>query len=354
THSEPLDQFVKRYTHNEERFEKLLKKFSPTDLQEWCKKIGIETFVGSSQRVFPKEMSAGKFLLNWLEALKTFPNFNLHLKHQFKSISKDKVLTFISEKEEINISGDQIVLCLGGSSWKKTGSDGLWKTPLEAIGIQVNQFLPMNCGFEYQWSNFFKDKIDRSALKHVEITLNNHSAKGDLMLTPYGIEGGAIYAISNFIRDQLIESGKVTIFLDLRPGLSHEALLKKLGEKKQKTTLSNHLRKSLNLDKTTFLLLKEIMNDDEFSTMESIAQKIKNLNIDLTGIRPIDEAISTSGGVCFSQLSESLESKSIPGLFFAGEMLDYEAPTGGYLLQACFSTAWIVANNISSNRLGPS
>lgn len=346
THSEPIDQFALRYTHHEDRFKKLLAEFSPADLIEWCKKMGIETFVGSSQRVFPTEMSAGKFLLKWLDALKAFPNFNLHLKHQFKSITKEKVLTFINEKGELKVNADQIVFCLGGASWKKTGSDGLWKSPLESIGIHVNQFLPMNCGFEYPWSDFFKEKVNRAALKHVEINFNDRFAKGDLMITPYGIEGGTIYALSNFIRNEILSSGEATIHLDLRPGLSHQALLKKLGSKNSKTTLSNHLRKCLNMDKTSFMLLKEVMHEDDFLTMESIAQNIKSLKIVLKGIRPIDEAISTSGGVCFSQLNPSLESKSISGIYFAGEMLDYEAPTGGYLLQACFSTAWIVAKNI--------
>jgi uncharacterized flavoprotein (TIGR03862 family) len=348
THSEDLDSFASKYQQNEAFFSELLRDFSPNDLRNWCSELDVETFIGSSGRVFPKEMSAGKVVVKWLNKLKEHDTFSLKLKHKLIKVSKDKKLTFSNEYGDVTVSGDVIIFSLGGSSWKKTGSDGLWKNSLEELGVEVAEFLPMNCGFERTWSPFFKEHNDRSFLKHVEISFESVKAKGDLMLTSYGVEGGVVYAISREIRDSILKEGRASISIDLRPALSEEEILKRLNSKKKKISLSNHLRKVLNFDQTLFILLKELLSAEELASPSKLAAKIKKLDMDLYSTREIDEAISTSGGVTFPQLNSNLEHRELRGLFFCGEMLDYDAPTGGYLLQACFSTASRVAKGIMS------
>ncbi len=348
THSEELDKFASKYGKNSNRFKNLLEQFSASDLRSWFKEeLGLETFVGSSGRIFPEKMQAGEALVNWIKILKSYEGFNLYLKHKFIKINKDKELTFEFSNEKIVVKADSIVFGLGGASWKKTGSDGLWKENLEELGLKINEFLPMNCGFERSWSEFFKKNIQRSYIKNVEVFFNEKSVKGDLMLTPYGVEGGPIYALSNFIRDEL-RNNSTYISIDLKPGLSEKAIFSKIENRNKKVSLSNHLRKSLGFSRNIFIFLKELLEPEVFESMEELAKNIKSLKVSLEKPRPINEAISTSGGICFSNLNESLEFKNIEGIYFCGEMLDYEAPTGGYLLQSCFSTAWKVANSISS------
>jgi len=347
THSENIEDFASRYEEHSDFFAKLLCEFSPEDLRAWCTELGVETFVGSSGRVFPTQMKAGELLLKWIEKLKTNKNFNLFLKHSFLSLSSEKVLTFDYEGEKVTQKANLIIFALGGASWKKTGSNGQWKEAIESLGIKVKNFKPMNCGFECHWSDFFKENVDRSSLKHVSISFQNKSIKGDLMVTPYGVEGGVIYALSKSIREHLAINKKATLYLDLRPTHSHDQLVKKLTNKPRKISLSNHLRKSLNFDKKMNILLKERLEDSDFKSMDKLSHALKSIPLEVVSARPLDEAISTSGGVSFSSLTDSLESKKVKGLYFAGEMLDYDAPTGGYLLQASFSTAFRVAKSIS-------
>lgn len=348
THSENLDSFASRYGKDERFFRTLLNEFSPNDLRDWCAELGIETFVGTSGRVFPKGLKSLELLSAWLKKLKSNTNFNMYLKHKLVGITPDRVLTFEKSDQEIAVTADVIIFALGGASWKVTGSDGLWSELLKPLGIKANSFQPMNCGFERNWSEFFVQEVDRCCLKNIELHFKENSVKGELMLTPYGVEGGVIYALSNFIRDELREKGTAKIAVDLKPGLSQEAIVQKLEKKAKKTTLSNHLRRTLNFDKKLFILLKELLAPLDFEDSKTLAYKIKNLEVELYATRPLDEAISSSGGVCFSELNEFLESKAIPDLYFAGEMLDFEAPTGGYLLQGCFSTAWRVVKGIKA------
>ncbi len=348
THSEELTSFTTRYGKNEYLFKSLINDFSPSDLRQWCLDLGVETFIGSSGRIFPREMSAGKVLVNWTRELKSHDSFNLFLKHRLVGLDSDKRLIFENEGKEVSVMGDTIIFALGGASWKKTGSDGIWKSTVESIGVRVDEFLPMNCGLERAWSEYFKENNNHTFLKHVEVSFKERKSKGDITLTSYGLEGGAIYALSHFVRDEVLKNGKASISLDLRPALSTEAIKRKLGTRPKKMSLSNHLRKALNFDSYTFTLLKELLEAEDFNDSNLLAKKIKNLEIEVNGFRPLDEAISTSGGVCFSQLSEGMELKAIPGLYFCGEMLDFDAPTGGYLLQGCFSTAWRVAEAIKN------
>ena len=333
THSEDLSSFELKYRNNEVLFSKLLNDFSPEDLRKWLKELGTETFIGSSGRVFPKEMSAGKVLLKWLDLLKSYNTFGLHLKHKLTEVKADKSLVFLHNDLEIAVESDVVVFALGGGSWAKTGSDGQWTSKMAPLNLHIRSLLPMNCGFDRPWSSFFKEKVGRSPIKNIatSISINEQekTARGDLMLTPYGLEGGAIYAISGEVRDTILENQTAVIRIDLHPNLSLNEVKTRIEKKPKKTSLSNHLRKSLGITKEVFTLLKEVLDEEDFLDSSTLSQKIKELPIELNGIRPIDEAISTSGGVTFDQLTENLELKSHPGIFFAGEMLDFEAPTGG-------------------------
>jgi len=343
THSEDIEIFSKRYGKDEELFKKLLNDFSPEDLRAWCKDLDVNTFVGTSGRVFPEKLKAAEILLNWLKVLKSYPGFNLYLKHKLVNVSKDKVLTF----ETGEVKAETVIFALGGASWEKTGSDGLWKEFFETLGIKMKPFRPMNCGFERPWSEHFKSKVDRTPLKNILIKVKDRSVRGELMLTSFGVEGGGIYTVSNIIRDFIEDQGKCFIHLDLKPDWAKEVILEKIKAKKKKESLSNHLRKALKVDKAVIVLLRELTDPEKFEDPEYLVDQIKNLKIELFSTRPLSEAISTSGGVCFSGLTENLEVRDIPGMYIVGEMLDFEAPTGGYLLQGCFSTAWAVVESIT-------
>ncbi len=339
THSENLDTFCSRYGKDSVFFKELIEEFTPNDLRAFCSELGVDTFIGTSGRIFPEKLKAAQILINWVKKLKSFESFQLHLKHKLVNLSLDRTLSFEYDDNIIEVKPDMIIFALGGASWEKTGSDGKWNTLFEKSGINLSPFLPMNCGFEREWSDHFISKVDRTPLKNVSVKINENTVRGELMLTPFGVEGGAIYAISNHIRNEILKNEKAIVTVDLKPDLDLNSLISKLNNKKDKVSLSNHLRKSLKLDKAVIVLLRELYKPEELNNTTILAEKIKNLELELVGIRPLSEAISTSGGVCFEGLTKGLESKIIPRMFVVGEMLDFEAPTGGYLLQGCFSTA---------------
>lgn len=347
THSEDLEIFCSRYGKDEEIFKKLIAAFSPENLRQWCAEIGTETFIGSSGRVFPTKLKAAEILSQWVGALKKFESFNLSLKHKFINIDGDKNLTFDFEGKHIHVKANQVIFALGGASWERTGSDGKWRPTFEGLGIKVKPFLPMNCGFQIDWSDFFKNKIEHVALKNIVVKFKEKSVRGEVMLTSYGIEGGAIYALSNLLRDALIEDQRAQLAIDLKPDLSLEEVQQKLLRPRGKKTFSTHLQKTLNLSKAAYLLFCEANQKIDQSDHLKIAMLLKNLPLNLQATRPLSEAISTSGGIAFSELDEGLELKKIPGVYVVGEMLDFEAPTGGYLLQGCFATAWRAVESIT-------
>jgi len=349
THSEDITLFCKKYGEHEELFGSLLNNFSPTDLRTWCERLGVKTFIGSSGRIFPEGLTAAEILSKWVKALKSNPEFHLFLEHRLINISKDKLLEFSYNEQQVEVQASIVILALGGASWEKTGSDGKWKGLLEHIGIEVESFLPMNCGFERSWSDFFISKIEYTPLKNIKLQVQKYSVRGEIMLTPFGIEGGAVYALSNHIRNSILKNGKALVCLDLKPDLSLESIIIKIKEKKKKESLGNFLRKSFNFDKITTALMYELSDKEQLQHTNYLAGQIKALELDLVSPRPLSEAISTSGGVRFKGLTSGLEVKEISGLYIAGEMLDFEAPTGGYLLQGCFSTAWRVVESINKN-----
>lgn len=346
THGEKVESFVKKYSKDEEFFTSLIKDFGPNDLRQWCHDLGVETFVGSSLRVFPKEMKAAKLLSNWLKELKAFSSFNLFLNHKFINVDSRKNLKFLCQDENVEFKSDYVVFAMGGASWKKTGSDGNWAKILSNLGISILPFKPMNCGFETNWSEEFVEKVSRGHLKNVKVSCKKISTRSELMITPYGLEGTAIYNLSATIRDEILRNQKATLSIDLRPDLTQQQIEIKLINKRNKDSMANHLRKKLNLDKVSVSLLREFTSKLDWSDLSILSSKVKSLDISLTNIRPIDEAISTGGGVNFDDLSQSLEFKKFPDFYAIGEMLDFEAPTGGYLLQGCFSSAFRVATSI--------
>tara|TARA_B100000925_G_scaffold289050_1_gene271155 strand:- start:136 stop:1344 length:1209 start_codon:yes stop_codon:yes gene_type:complete len=349
THSEERDEFIKNYEGHEELFSSLISEFSPDDLISFCKGLSVETFVGSSGRVFPKELTAAHMLRNWLDALRQYSNFNLFLNHRLVSLQKvDEAfnLDFLSleSKKEISISSNIVVMGLGGKSWKKTGSDGSWVKLINRLGLEISPFLSMNCGYEAKWPDSLKAMLDHDPLKNVSI----FGKKGELMLTPFGVEGGLIYAFSKKIQKEIIDNGEFALEIDLRPDSSFDELKNSLSNKRLKDSRGNQLRKSLKLTKVESLLLKETLSKEHYFSDEKVACSLKSFKITLFKARPIDEAISSSGGIKFSEVSDSLESKKHLGLYFMGEMLDWDAPTGGYLFQGCFSSAYRVVKSILS------
>lgn len=346
THGEELESFVKRYGVNEERFKKFINDFTPMDLVNWAKELGTETFVGTSGRIFPKKMKAADILYQWMKALNNHSNFHLHLKHELKHILDDGDLVFRHNHAEKIVRADFYIFALGGGSWSKTGSDGKWLDYIEKLGVETKELKAMNCGFEVEWSSHFLEKVDRGFVKNVIVTNRGESSRGEIMLTPYGLEGGAIYAVSNFIRDEIDETGEGVISIDLKPDLTYEQVVGKVS-KRGKDSLTNRLRKGLGLDKVALALLYEVLDRKKAQDdIEYLAHVIKDCLIVAKKTRPMEEAISTSGGVCFSSLNDDLSMKKNDRYYFVGEMLDFEAPTGGYLLQGCFSTAYQVAKSI--------
>ncbi len=355
THSEDLDTFVTRYGKNDAFFRKALGLFSPTDLRDWCQGLGVETFVGTSGRVFPTKLKAAEILLTLRKRLEDNPKFHFHLKNKLtnikrKNTSNELVLEFEGPQGYYHIEPQKVIFALGGGSWKKTGSDGLWVEIFKELGIEVVPLLPMNCGFTSSWSSFFKEKVERLPLKNVELKFQGVTQRTEVMVTDYGIEGTGVYAISNLIRDEILKQGKASLYLDLKPDLSPSELEEKARKSlKKKDSVNNTLRKAFGLNKDTITFLREFISQDEMNSLSAFIPLLKEIEVILTGVRLMDEAISTSGGIPFDSLCESLESLDYPGVFFVGEMLDFEAPTGGYLIQGAMSSAYVACHKIMNS-----
>jgi uncharacterized flavoprotein (TIGR03862 family) len=348
THSEDLQQFSKRYPRHESLFAELLDEYPPEQLRSWCDTLGVETFIGSSGRVFPKSMKGGELLTLWMKALKSYEEFNFYPQQCLVKIEQNKL-----HFKHLSIPYDLAVLALGGASWKKTGSDGKWMKFLAEAGFKTRQLRAVNSGLEIHWSDYLKNlvKSDESVkyIKNITLSYKDQKSRGDLVLTEYGVESSPVYAISSDISKSL-EQQSVQINLDFLPDQELEKLSSKLCARKSKDSLSNFLRKALGLKGISFTLLKECHPNLSNHTPAQLAFALKNTPLKISKTRPMDEAISTAGGVCFDQLDKSFMSLKYPGLYFCGEILDWDAPTGGYLLQGCFSQAYHVAQNIISYR----
>ena len=333
THSEPLEKFISRYGDKAEWMAKCIHDFTPTDLRNWCEGLGEPTFVGSSGRVFPKSMKAAPLLRAWLRRLDSL-GVKFYLQHNWLGFEGD-ALKLANKDGEVLVEADAILLALGGASWAKLGSNGKWVEILQARGVDITELKPTNSGFTVNWSDFIKEKFAGTPLKPVAINFGGISQRGEVMITRNGIEGGAIYAISAALREEIIRKGKAEIFLDLRPDMSAEQLNAKLNKPKGKESLSNILRKS-GFSPLAVALLHEV----------GLGHSLKALPITLIGVTGIERAISSAGGVRIDAIDENFMLKSCPNVFVSGEMLDWEAPTGGYLLQGCLSTAIAAARGI--------
>lgn len=336
THSEPEAAFLRRYGEATPHLAPALAAFGPEALRAWCAELGIETFVGTSGRVFPREMKASPLLRAWLRRLAA-QGVAFRFRHRWCGWDEAGQARFETGEGPLSVAGDVLVLALGGASWPRLGSDGSWREALTSRGIEVAPLRPANCGFRVDWSDIFRTRFEGQPLKNVALTFRGERARGDLVMTRTGLEGGPIYALSGPLREAIAAQGDVTLSLDLRPDAEAEALQARLSRIGGSESFSNRLRKSLALSPVAIGLVRECAEALVRSTHPlEVARGVKDLPVRLTGPMPIERAISSAGGVRFSGLDPGLMVRS--GVFIAGEMLDWEAPTGGYLLQACFAT----------------
>jgi len=337
THSEPFEQFAARYGNRREQIEPMLKSFGADELREWARGLGVETFVGTSGRVFPKEMKASPLLRAWLKRLDA-AGVNFHLRHKWIGWNEDKSLKFETSEGEKTVHADAVVLAMGGGSWARLGSDGAWVNLLNQAEVKVEPLKPSNCGFDVAWSPHFREKFDGHPLKSVVLSFGDFRQQGEFIVTKNGVQGSLVYAASALMRDALEADGKAVMMLDMTPDRSREWLAAQLSKPRGSRSMSSHIEKTVGLKGVKVGLLHEFMSKEDFSITERLADFIKQMPIPLTATRPLDEAISSAGGVTFEALDENLMIRNLPGIFCAGELLDWEAPTGGYLLTACFAS----------------
>lgn len=344
THSEPLPDFVGRYGAGAGQVAPWLAEFSPTAVRDWIHGLGIDTFVGTSGRVFPSGMKAAPLLRAWLHRLRS-QGVRFHVRHRWLGWSGEG-LRFATPDGEIVVQAAATLLALGGGSWAKLGSDGAWVPVLCDSGIEVAPLKPANCGFDVAWSPFFSERFAGQPIKPVVATCAGQSRQGEFNITATGIEGGLVYALSAPLRDALAHDGHAVLMLDLAPGRSVERLAADLARPRGRDTLANHLRRRAGIEGVKAALLRELCPPETLAAPALLAAAIKALPVPVVAARPLDEAISTAGGVRFAALNEALMLRGKPGVFCAGEMVDWEAPTGGYLLTACLASGRVAAAGV--------
>ena len=396
THSEPAERFNARYGARAPEFAAMLAALNANALCEWVHGLGIETFVGSSGRVFPAEMKAAPLLRAWINRLRK-QNVQFLMRHRWLGFELDhgseasgpasrqaekqvsdaragakQTLRFESPKGEVTVTPDATILALGGGSWARLGSDGAWWPLLQQHGVELAPLLPSNGGFETKWSQYFIDQCAGQPLKTVEFWLTTTPARaskgrpksakttrtlaagkqtahlrGECLMTEHGLEGGAIYTLSAALRDEILRHSSVTLYVDLLPDHTAEKVLTEVSHPRGTRSLSSHLRSRLGIHGVKAALLRECLSAETFKDSAQLAAGLKALPIVLTACRPIDEAISTAGGVQFEGLTKQLMIKTLPGVFCAGEMLDWEAPTGGYLINGAMASGKAAAVGVS-------
>jgi uncharacterized flavoprotein (TIGR03862 family) len=343
THSESINEFVENYTPSGFLKEALL-AFSNTDLQSWLNEIGVPTFIGSSKRVYPEEGIKPIEVLNAI--LNKLKQKKVNFKFEYNWVGWNDLDQPIFDNKEV-LETEFIVFSLGGGSWKVTGSDGGWLNKFKDYGVLVENFKPSNCAYKVSWNPDFIKKCQGEPLKNIAITCSGKRKKGEVVITKFGLEGNAIYALSPQIRAELIQNSVSEIEIDLKPNLRFDTVLNKIKASKYKKT-TEVLRKDLKLSTTQLGLVKAYISKEAFLNPELLAQNIKNLKLELIGAEVLDKAISSVGGVSLKAVNSNFELKSIPNQYCIGEMLDWDAPTGGYLLQACFSMGVSLANQFNS------
>ena len=336
THSEPFEPFVARYAQRRAQLEPMLREFDAAALREWVHGLGITTFVGSSGRVFPAEMKAAPLLRAWLQRLRR-QGVRFHMRHRWLGYDGDDGLRFATPSGELRVAPGAVVLALGGASWPRLGSDGAWVEPLEARGVVVRPLLASNCGFDRPWSEFFRSRFAGHPLKNVTLSFGSFHQAGEFIVTDSGVEGTLIYAASGPLRDHIAAYGSATAQLDLLPQRNLDFVQAEVARPRGSRSLSTHLKSRLGIDGVKAALLHELLPREAIADPAALAAGIKSLPLTLNSPRPIAEAISTAGGVDFAGVTDRLMLQRLPGVFCAGEMLDWEAPTGGYLLAACLA-----------------
>lgn len=343
THSEAMEGFVTRYGGAAETVGRWLEAFSPTHLTGWSEGLGQATFTGSSGRVFPRAMKASPLLRAWLGRL---GELGVEVRTRSRWVGRrDGGWVFETPDGERVERPDAVVLALGGASWPRLGSDGAWRAWLEADGVAVEPFRPSNVGFDVDWSPVFADRFAGQPLKPVALTHADRTVRGEAMVTRYGLEGGAIYALSAGLREAIDRDGAASLTVDLRPDLSVEALAGRLAKPRGKDSATNWLRKAGGLSPVAVGLLREIPGELPAGA-DKLAKRIKAVRLTLTGVQGLEKAISSAGGVRLDQVDAGLMLTALPGVFVAGEMLDWEAPTGGYLLQASMASGVVAADGV--------
>jgi len=337
THAEPLEQFLDRYGDRRPQIGPLLRQFGPQELRDWAHGLGVETFVGSSGRVFPLEMKAAPLLRAWLRRLRA-DGVVFHMRHRWLGWMAEGALRFATPGGETAVSADATILALGGGSWPKLGSDGAWVPQLQARGVAVAPLKPANCGFDVGWSDHFRQRFAGEPVKTVVLRFANFARQGEFVITETGVEGSLIYAVSALLREEIAANGRATFHLDLLPDKTEAQVAASLAKPRGSRSLSSHLQSRLGLKGVKVGLLRELVPAADFADPTRLPEAIKGLAVTVVGTRPLAEAISSAGGVMWAGLDERLMVTAVPGLFCAGEMLDWEAQTGGYLLTACFAS----------------
>jgi uncharacterized flavoprotein (TIGR03862 family) len=356
THSEGFEAFCSRFGAREPQVREWLDAFTPDDLRRWAEGLGIATFVGTSGRVFPTDMKAAPLLRAWLHRLRG-AGVRFHARHRFEGWSANQSMRIKGPQGEQLVQADAVVLALGGASWARLGSDGAWVPWLQAAGAQVASLQSANCGFDAAgregggWSAVLQDKHAGQPVKPVALHFTDSQTQvferqGEFVLTQTGVEGSLIYAVSSLLREEINRSGEATLHLDLLPQHSADQVLREVSHPRGSKSLSSHLKSRLGLQGTRIALLNELLSKDEMHDSATLAQRIKRLPVRLLRPRPVDEAISTAGGVQLESLTPGLMLNAKPGVFCAGEMLDWEAPTGGYLLTASMASGRLAAQGV--------
>ena len=342
THAEPQDAFRSRYGMRRPQLEPLLDAFGPDALRDWARGLGVETFVGTSGRVFPAGMKAAPLLRTWLHRLRE-AGVRFHMRHRWLGWDDQGALRFATPQGEHRLRADAVVLAMGGGSWPKLGSDGAWAQLLVQRGVEVAALRPANCGFDIGWSEHFRTRFAGHPVKPVVVSFTDaaglvHRRQGEFVVTATGVEGSLVYALSAALRDGIAARGGAVLHLDLAPGWELPRMFEELSRPRGSRSLSSHLQSRIGIRGVKAGLLREIVPAQDFADPARLAAAIKALPLRLVAPRPLEEAISSAGGVAFEALDEHLMIRKLPGVFCAGEMLDWEAPTGGYLLTACFAS----------------
>ena len=342
THTDPAELFRSRYGARNAQIAPLLATFGPEALRQWAHRLGIETFVGSSGRVFPTDMKAAPLLRAWLHRLRA-AGVRFHVRHRWCGWNEEGELRFKTPEGERQIHADTVVLALGGGSWARLGSDGAWAPLLAQRGVSIAPLRPSNCGFEVAWSQHFHTRFAGHPVKSVVVSHTDSAGvvvrkQGEFVATSTGIEGNLIYAFSASLRDEIERSGSAVIHVDLAPGKTLQRVVDEVAHPRGARSMASHLQSRVGIRGVKVGLLRECVSAENFSDPARLAAAIKALPLRLVASRPLDEAISSAGGVVFEALDENLMIRALSGVFCAGEMLDWEAPTGGYLLTACFAS----------------